>query len=139
MKNLFRQPFSPSARFLVLMWSGFGFGLLMTQLDLAARHVDLFVEAMDFTHRPAYFIAGLIHEIIRFTGDLSGSRLELAGPNPTSALNGLTIDLGALKYIRYGIVAEWTLFGALTGIACNVWGLSRRPKSKFFQKWGAER
>jgi hypothetical protein len=105
------------------MGSGFGFGLLMTQLYIMARHVDLFVELMDCIHVPAFFIADVIANIMDWFH-------RLGGANTTSQpINGLPWP-AALNYVPSGIVIEWTLLGALTGIVWSMWKLHGIAKSK---------
>lgn len=121
MKSLFRRPSSPAVRLLLLTVSGFAFGLLMSQLDVAARQVGLFVESMDFVHRPAFFLAEIIHTISHSIGDPIRSFLDLEKPNTVPPPNVLFVDFGSLRCIPYGIVFQWTLVGALIAVAWNVW------------------
>ncbi len=121
MNGLFHRPLSPPARFFALAGLGLAFGLLMSQIDAAARQVDLFVESMDFIHRPAFFLAEIMHAISHFLDDLVRSYLQVERPTISPLPNGLAVDIGALRCIPSGIVVEWTLLGALTGVAWNVW------------------
>ncbi len=128
MKIFFRQPFSPGARLLILAGLGFGFGLLMTQSEIAARRLGLFVHEIEFVHQPAYFIAEILHDISHGLDDLLGPLLQVEKPAVNPPPNGLAVDFGALKCIPFGIVVEWTLLGALAGMAWNVWIFAARRR-----------
>ncbi len=82
---------------------------------------------MDFVHRPAFFLAEIIHGISHFLDDLICSYLHVQRPTTSPSPNGLAVDFGALKCIPCGIVFEWTLLGALTGVA-DVWRFVRRER-----------
>lgn len=108
------QLFRSSTRFFLLTGSGFAFGLLMTHLDLAARHVNSCAGLMDVIHAPASFIAATIASVFNHS------------------------SFGPPKYQSVGIVVEWTVLGALAGLFWTMRRLHGHAKRKCFKKWAAE-